>query len=58
VEVIACIADRDEDFIDVPRSLAGVRGYPESFRGGGEDFFNQDRWSDWSGDGELHFAKY
>ena len=48
----------DEDCVDRLGSLAGVRGYPESVRGGGEGFSYQNRWSDRAGDGELHFAKY
>jgi hypothetical protein len=47
-------ADRDENCVDLLGSLAAVRGYGR----GGEGFFDQNRWSYWSGDGELHFAKY
>ena len=52
--VIACVTVSDENCVDMLGSLAGVRGCGR----GGESFFHQNRWSDWSGDGELHFAKY
>ena len=53
-EVIVCVKDWDENCVDMPGSLAGVHGCGR----GGEGFAYQDRWSDWSADGELHFAKY